>query len=140
MGAALRDRPGGIVGLLGQTRETWAALEADLLNVGLTLDDYPDRLNLRAITAFLFWADQNDSAVARHLRGPKAGWGHTQELLARIIEVLQDANWQRQGIKTAPKPKPVPRPGEQVEGTRHLGDAPMSIADFERRMAERRVA
>ena len=117
------------------------ALEADLLTMGYTLDDYPDRLSLRAIRAFMFWADQNTSAVARLVRGPAAGWTHTEELLARILDALQDANWQRQEQKFAPRPKPTPRPGEKPEGVQHFGsDGGVSINEFERRMRERMAA
>jgi hypothetical protein len=140
VGTALRDRPGGIAGLLSQPRETWDALEADLLSTGLTLDDYPKRLSLGAIRSFMHWADPDTSAVARLLRGPEAGWRHIEELLATILEVLMEANWQRAGKKNAPHPKPITRPGKEPEGVQHFGKEPMSINEFERRLAERMAA
>ena len=129
------------MGLLGQSRETWNALEADLLSAGYTLDDYPHRLSLRAICQFMFWADQNRSALARLVRPATVGWNHAEELLACILETLQSANWQRQGNKTAPKPKPITRPGAEPQGIQRFGaDGGVSIGEFERRMRERNVA
>jgi hypothetical protein len=140
VGVALGHRPGGILSLLGQPRELWDALEADLLRAGFSLDDYPDRLSLTAIRSFWHWADPDHSAIGRLTRGEKAGWRHQEELLAVIVETLRDANWQRQGSKTAPKPKPLARPGVPVPGVQHFGDEPLSINEFERRMAQRRAA
>lgn len=137
MGAAQRDRPGGILSLLGQPRELWDALEADLLAAGFTLEDYPDRLTLTAIRSFWYWANPDTSAVGRLSRGDKAGWRHAEELLAVIVETLRDANWQRQGNKTAQRPKPVPRPGVEPEGTKHFGTEPVTIKEFRERMAKK---
>lgn len=110
----------------------WEALEADLLAAGFALADYPDRLSLRAIRNFLVWS-RDGSAAYRQANGERAGWHHVEELLARILEVLMAANWQRAGDKTAPRPKPLPRPGERREGDRHFGDEPVTIAEFHRR-------
>jgi len=41
-----------------------------------------------------------------------SAWGDQEHLLALIVDVLQAANWQRGGNARAPKPKPLPRPGE----------------------------
>lgn len=51
----------------------------------------------------------SDSALGRDLSGE--GWLITDHLLAAVIDLLQAANWQRQGNKNAKKPKPLPRPG-----------------------------
>jgi len=112
--------------------ERWRALEADLLRAGYTLDDYPDRLSLRAIASAWEYAVPG-SAVYRFEKGPKAEWSYTQEILAGILFVLQAANWQRAGNKTAPKPKPMTRPGELPECTKRITGEPMSIAEFRRR-------
>lgn len=39
------------------------------------------------------------------------------------------ANWQRAGRKTAPKPKPIPRPWEKPKTTT-LGKEPIPISQF----------
>jgi hypothetical protein len=44
-----------------------------------------------------------------------AGWTITDYLLAAAVDVLQAANWQRQGDDKAKRPLPVPRPGEPAE-------------------------
>lgn len=54
-----------------------------------------------------------DSAVARSLHGEVADWTVTDHLLACVIDALHVANWQRVGDKNAPRPKPLPRPGQQ---------------------------
>jgi arginase family enzyme len=33
-------------------------------------------------------------------------------MLAAVIDILQMSNWQRAGKKSAPKPKPLRRPGD----------------------------
>ena len=105
-----------------------------MLRAGFTLNDYPKRLDLRAIIAFWRFAVPG-SAVYRLEHGAKGEWQYTQELLAQVLETLRDANWQRQGIKTAPRPPRIPRPGQEVEGTKHFGDEPMTIAEFHERWA-----
>jgi hypothetical protein len=78
------------------------------------------------------------SALSRLARAETDGWGHTEELLARVLETLQDANWQRAGNRTAPRPKPLQRPGQAApEGVQRFGGEPVTISEFKRRMAER---
>jgi len=112
--------------------ERWSALEADLLAAGFVLDDYPDRLTLRAMVSAMKHASPG-SAVYRLEKGPKADWGYTQELLAGIMLVLQAANWQRAGNRTAPQPKPLTRPGDLPERARQITGEVMSIAEFRKR-------
>jgi hypothetical protein len=52
-----------------------------------------------------------DSATARSMFGEAAEWGHAEHLLAAAVDVLQQANWQRAGNRSAPRPKPLRRPG-----------------------------
>lgn len=40
-----------------------------------------------------------------------AYWGTTEHLLARAVEALEAANWQRSGDDKAPRPKQIIRPG-----------------------------
>jgi hypothetical protein len=51
-----------------------------------------------------------DSATVRSTLGGDSLWGLPEHLLARILDTLAGANWQRSGGK-GPRPKPVPRPG-----------------------------
>ena len=110
-------------------RPSWGALEADLLRAGLTLEDYPDHLSLRALVAAFQYAVPG-SAVYRHESGVKGEWRYTEELLALIYEAVQDGNWQRAGNRFAPRPHRLTRPGEVPEGTTHFGDGGMTIAEF----------
>jgi hypothetical protein len=115
--------------------EQWDALEADLLRAGSALSDYPQRFSLRTLVSF-YRHSPRGSAVFSTAFGDKAEWGTVEELLARVLEALWDANWQRQGRPHAPKPKPVQRPGQALPtGVSHYGGEGMSIEEFETRWA-----
>lgn len=110
------------------------------MEAGFALDDYPARLSLRGIRSFMYYA-RAGSALWRLAHGERATWGHAEELLASVLETLWDANWQRAGNRTAPRPKPLQRPGQAPPpGTQHFGSEPVSIDEFRRRMAEKGVA
>lgn len=49
-----------------------------------------------------------------------------------LLDATNVANWQRAGKRTAPKPKPVQRPGLRQTG-RHVGrrGSGMSMAEFD---------
>lgn len=73
------------------------------------------------------------SALARALDPEMDAWTSgaiTPWLLATVVDLLAGANWQRVGKKSAPKPKPLPRPGSKSEGTRY-GSKPIPVADFD---------
>lgn len=42
--------------------------------------------------------------------GSDAPWDKTQHLLASIVDVLNNANWQRAGNNNLPRPRPMERP------------------------------
>lgn len=69
------------------------------------------------------------SATAHAMFGERVEWGPTEYLLADLIDVVQIGNWQRQGKKGAPKPKPVPRPG--ATQTRKFGKDPIPLTQFD---------
>jgi len=50
-----------------------------------------------------------------------AMWGLSEHLLAKVFDVLQEANWQRQGDNRAPRPEPLPRPGVEGSQPKHRG-------------------
>lgn len=115
--------------------EHWDALEADLLRCGSAVNDYPQRFSLRTLISF-YRHSPRGSAVYSTIYGDKSEWGMIEELTARVLEALWDANWQRQGKPHAPKPKPVQRPGQPLPaGISHYGGDGMSIAEFEERWA-----
>lgn len=64
-----------------------------------------------------------ESRVAR-LVNPRAEWGATEHLLATAVDVLQMANWQRQG--KGARPKPLPRPGAKDQAVRMGKSRPLS--------------
>lgn len=124
-------------------QEHWGALEADLLTAGLSLDDYPARLNLRAIRWYVYHFQRGATALGRSINGASSDWGYPEELLTRVLETLRDANWQRAGNKALSRPEPMPRPGRDgpIEAVvdsnkrgsvQHFAGTPMSIEEFHR--------
>jgi len=79
-----------------------------------------------------------ESATQQALHGEAALWGLPEQLLAGIFDVLQNANWQRQGDKRAPRPKPYPRPGVSSPGEKRYGRSKYTIAELQRRLRHRR--
>lgn len=74
------------------------------------------------------------SALARDLQPELAAWASgtvTADLLAHVVDLLAAANWQRQGKKTAAKPKPLPRPGRAPADGQRYGSAPIPVGDFD---------
>lgn len=73
------------------------------------------------------------SALVRELQPELANWVSgrvTADLLATIADLLANGNWQRQGKKNAPKPKPIKRPGAVTSATRY-GSDPIPVKDFD---------
>lgn len=107
MGEGLRNRPGGIRGLLRLLKEHGEAVEYDLICLGLRLD----WLGTEALT----WRDlyvivkhsPTTSAVATALRGHN--WSVGDYIALASLDVLRALSWQTGGGK-GPKPKPLPRP------------------------------
>lgn len=54
-----------------------------------------------------------DSATVRAVGGPAFEWSSTDYLLATAVDAIRAGNWQRGGKASAPKPKPLPRPGDR---------------------------
>ena len=96
------------------------------------LDDYPERLSLYTIRLFAIHSKRNTN-LFRSINGDRADWGYPEELLAQLIDITQQGNWQRAGNKNAPKPQPMARPWEvKPKTTKHFGDHAVSIEEFHR--------
>lgn len=76
----------------------------------------------------------SDSATVRAVGGPQYEWSTGDYLLATAVDVLRAGNWQRGGRKNAPKPQPVPRPGDS-KGRRLGGKRKFSTAQIDRLMS-----
>lgn len=104
-----------------------------MLALGLRLDDVgTDRLSWRDLYVVVHQSGPR-SALARALDPEAAAWASgeaTAYLLAGVVDLLAMGNWQRQGKKNSPKPKPVPRPGSKATGTTYGAD-PIPVSDFE---------
>lgn len=127
MGEALRGEPGGIGSLCVLIDRYTEALEFDLLAMGLRLRWLGDG------TGRLDWGDLltivKQAAPGSALRRAAGdGWSVTDHLLALVADELAVANWQRQGKRNAPRPRPIPRPGAKEEKV--YGSDPIPLADF----------
>lgn len=126
MGQALRDHLGGILGLCDLLDEHGQAVEAHLIALGLRLRWLgTERLTWNDLRAIASQAGPR-SAIGRAL---SEGWEVTDYLLAIIADHLAMANWQRQGKRGVPKPRPIPRPGDNR--TERFGSDPIAIAEFD---------
>jgi len=73
------------------------------------------------------------SALFRALHPEEAEWGLAEHLAAAIFDVLQSANWQRQGDNRAPRPKPLERPGVKPQSKRY-GTTAVPMNEMARRL------
>ena len=95
-------------------REHGRAIDADLARYyGLGLYALGTRRLTwgRLLSLLRFWPPE--SALARQLHGEAAEWGSTEHLLAAVVDLLAEANWQRAGNKKVAPPKPIERPHER---------------------------
>ena len=60
------------------------------------------------------------------MHGEIADWPLTVQLLARAVDLLASANWQRGGGKGT-KPRPIPRPDQK----RRIGSGSMSLDEMD---------
>lgn len=132
MGAQVSGDNGGIAGLIGFIREHREALEYHLIKLGLRLRDLG--------TEKLSWYDLK--IIVRHIEpgsplhhaiAPEQARWATGEivpyLLAHIADVLANANWQRANRPSAPRPKPIPRPGDNAQNKKY-GSEPIPVSSF----------
>lgn len=73
------------------------------------------------------------SALIRALQPDLAAWASgavLADLMATVADLLAAGNWQRQGKRSAPKPKRIKRPG-QDNGDKKFGRAPIAVKDFD---------
>jgi hypothetical protein len=129
MAGGLQGHRGGIHGLLTLIDEHQEALEYDLIALGLRLDWLgTSRLDWRDLLVIVKNLPRT-SATNRAANGETAQWSLTDYLLAGIFDLIAVGNWQRAGKKNAPRPKPLPRPGDTSKG-RKFGSKPIPIKDF----------
>jgi hypothetical protein len=83
-----------------------------------------------------------ESSYVRATGGDDVAWTISEHLLAIAADALQIGNWQRQGDKNKPRPKPIPRPGHHATGSRRTTLTPRQIyarlRDLQRRADARR--
>ena len=73
------------------------------------------------------------SAIARALEPDLSAWVSGRvlsDLVATVADLLAAGNWQRQGKRSAPRPKRIKRPG-QDNGEQKYGRAPIPVKDFD---------
>lgn len=133
MAEGLGARPGGIFGLqleVLSVPERARALRVDLLRAGRSLDDLgSEALSWTDLAAFVAVTQtEHNSALGEIVRGHKM-WSIEAQLMAVVADSVAIANWQRAGRKTAPKPKPIPRPWEKPK-SQSFGKDPVKVRDF----------
>jgi hypothetical protein len=75
------------------------------------------------------WVNLPGTALSEAVHGHPL-WSQDTHLLAGAVDALQIANWQRPGKRSAPKPKPVERPGEKAARSKTLGADPIPVSEF----------
>jgi hypothetical protein len=135
--AAERNDPGGIEGLYRLLTEHGEALEADLQrHFGVNLPELVLAGSWRRLGVLVRHLPRDSVAVHR-TAGDAALWGTVEHLLAEVIDLLANANWQRQGRKGAPRPKRLPRPGQANANEKRFGTESVSIDEYHRRRGGR---
>jgi len=81
-----------------------------------------------------------EAALWREVHGEAATWGPTEHLLALAVDVLQGANWQRAGKRSAPRPRPIERPRSKLHDDDTLARLKDARARSERARRRRRSA
>lgn len=129
MARGFRRDHGGIFGLLDFLGKHAEAVEYDLLMMGKHIDQLgTPALSWRDLLVLVHrWLKVNSSATFESANG--VVWSIEGQLLAAVIDLTQSANWQRAGKKSAPKPKPLPRPWLQPK-TQSIGRDPIPISQF----------
>lgn len=109
-------------------RSQWEAIEADLVPMGYTLEDVPNRLNWRALSRWLDRAPQTSNSYQLHF-GPPARWGDAEYMMALMVDYLALLAWMKtkDGHANRRRPDQIPRPGQEPKKTR-FGNARMTIA------------
>jgi hypothetical protein len=131
VGRGVERDAGGIAGLCRLLGEHGEAIEYDLIQLGLRLDWLgTEALSWRDLLVIVRQAGPG-SRLALATQGARALWSQTDYLLADVIDLLAEANWQRAGNKHAPRPKRVQRPGvtSPDEGQK-FGRDPIPISEF----------
>lgn len=134
MAGGVEGQRGGIGYLAAELDAHGEAIEYDLIALGLRID----WLGTPELSWRDLWVILRQSPLTSAYRiarmGEAALWSRDTHLLADIFDVLAGANWQRAGKASAPKPKPMHRPGAK-RGTQ-LGAGALPIRDLEAWIAE----
>ncbi|PPG25969.1 hypothetical protein C5E10_18030 [Pseudoclavibacter sp. RFBG4] len=88
-----------------------------------------DDLSWRQLDIFIGGCQLDSSTALYKVMNPDHRWDLSEQLLAHVADTLAAGNWQRAGKKSAPKPKPIKRPGVSSEETTTLGTTVMSVAE-----------
>lgn len=96
---------------------------------GRSLDDLGVTLSWRDLLVLKRkWEATPGFALCEAVQGVEY-WSTTDQLLADAVDTLNEANWQRAGKQSAPRPKRIPRPWEKSK-IRRLGSDPIPLSKF----------
>lgn len=133
-----RDVQGEIARLHRLLTEHGEAIEADLQQFhGIALSDLTTgRLTWRRLGVLVEELPPGSALAAR--LNPSMRWSNTEHLLAALVDLAANGNWQRGGGKGR-KPKPIPRPGKSTG--RRIGRtnrSPREVATYLARFAPKK--
>lgn len=121
----------GVVGGIQSLRELIAdhpeAVEYDLIQLGLRLDDLgTERLTWRDLKVIVTRMPPHKSALQAEKRPDDSPWGLVEHLLAELVDVQHLALWAKtkDGSKNRNRPKPIERPGRRPE---RFGKKPLEL-------------
>jgi hypothetical protein len=78
------------------------------------------------LKAVIYYAGPT-SALQRSARG--FDWTDSDVMLADVVDLLAEANWQRARLRRSEHPKPVKRPWV-TDDSQNIGKDPIPISDF----------
>lgn len=97
---------------------------------GYRLADLTVSLSWRDLSVLVHrWSAEPGTATGEAMQGHEL-WTTEAELTAGVIDAINLGNWQRQGKGSAPKPKPVKRPGAKSTA-KTFGKDPIPVSEFD---------
>lgn len=86
--------------------------------MGRSLDELGETLSWRDLFVLLkHWQVTPGTRLLSAIKGMEV-WTRSEQMLADVIDLTANANWQRQGKPNAPKPQRYKRPWEKPKETK----------------------
>lgn len=115
----------GLIDLIEKYEE---ALNYDCMSLGLRLRNVGSEEFTWGDLLTIVRHSPHSSALYRAMNPDETEWGLTEHLLAYVVDLSAVANWQRAQGKKKDYPKPIPRPGIEVD--KKFGKEAISMDDM----------